>query len=257
MKNPKMVTLEVCANSVASAIAAERGGASRVELCDNLHEGGTTPSYGAIVLAREQISIQLYPIIRPRGGDFRYDDQEMEIMWRDIAWCKQAGCDGVVIGLLTEAGDIDVRRTKLLVEWAWPLGVTFHRAFDRCRGPLDALEDVIATGCERILTSGQGVTALDGAELISQLVEKAADRISIMAGSGVRARNIAELVKRTRCTEYHSRAQKTVKSKMSYQNELVRFLGDAESEWEETDPGEVAELLRRAEAAWELPEKSG
>lgn len=248
----QVIRLEICANSVASAIAAEKGGAARVELCDNLHEGGTTPSYGAIQLARDELSIQLYPIIRPRGGDFLYDDQQMEIMWQDIAWCKQVGCDGVVIGLLNAVGDIDVRRTKLLVEWAWPLGVTFHRAFDRCRAPLDALEDVIATGCERILTSGQGVSAVDGAELISQLVEKAGDRIQIMAGSGVRAHNVADLVKKTRCTEYHSRAQKTVKSKMSYQNELVRLLGNIESEWEETDPGEVADLLRRAEEAWEL-----
>lgn len=246
-----MIILEVCADSAASAVAAQKGGAKRVELCDNLHDGGTTPSYGAIMQARENISIQLYPIIRPRGGDFLYEDHEFEVMMRDIAFCKKAGCNGVVIGLLTPCGDVDVPRTRLLVEYAWPMGVTFHRAFDRCRDPSAALEDVISAGAERILTSGQGLTARDGAGVIARLVEKAAGRIGIMAGSGVRASGIAELVTQTACTEYHSRAQGPVKSKMTYHNPLVEALGPSETTWEQTDPREVAEILQRAEKAWQ------
>jgi copper homeostasis protein len=246
-----LITLEVCADSAASAVAAQKGGAKRVELCDNLHDGGTTPSYGAIMQARDNISIGLYPIIRPRGGDFLYEDHEFEVMMRDIACCKKAGCDGVVIGMLTAAGDVDVPRTRLLAEQAWPMGVTFHRAFDRCRDPLAALEDVISTGAERILTSGQGPTARDGAAVIARLVEKAAGRIAIMAGSGVRASGIAELVRATGCTEYHSRAQGRATSKMSYRNALVEALGAPETTWEQTDPREVAEILLRAEKAWQ------
>ena len=243
------IVLEICANSVHSAVAAEQGKADRVELCDNLADGGTTPSYGMILLTRERIDIQLYPIIRPRGGDFLYDDAEFQVMWKDIEWCKEAGCDGVVIGLLTASGNIDKRRTKMLVDLAWPLGVTFHRAFDRCRDPLDSLEDVIETGCERILTSGQCPTAVEGADLIAALVAKAGDRIAIMAGSGVRPHNIAELAKRTGCSEYHSTAAKNMESKMEFTNGLVKELGAAESAWQATDPEIVSMLRLQAEEA--------
>src|SRR3954469_3636648 len=139
-----MIKLEICANSVASCIAAEQGGAHRIELCDNLLEGGTTPSYATIVLARQKVSIDLYPIIRPRGGDFLYDDLEFAIMEKDVALCKQLGCNGVVIGLLPADGKFDVERTKKLVDLAWPMGVPFHRAFDMTEDPLQALSDIIS-----------------------------------------------------------------------------------------------------------------
>lgn len=212
------IILEICAGSVASALNAQEGGADRVELCASLPEGGTTPSYATIVKARELLTIQLYPIIRPRGGDFLYDDLEYELMCKDIGLCKQAGCDGVVIGILTPEGKVDKKRCRQLVELAWPLGVTFHRAFDRTANPFEALEDIISTGCERILTSGQRPTAPEGAELLAALVREADDRIAIMIGSGVRENNIAELVQKTGAREYHSTAQTTVDSKMEYRN---------------------------------------
>lgn len=244
------ITLEICANSVVSAVAAQQGGADRVELCDNMAEGGTTPGYATMAKARELLQIQLYPIIRPRGGDFLYNELEFELMWKDIELCKQMGCDGVVIGLLTADGKIDKKRTKLLVDLTWPLGVTFHRAFDRCIEPLEALEDIIETGCERILTSGQQSSALQGAELIHKLVEKADDRIAIMAGAGVRVNNIAELVKKTKAKEYHSTAKTMVKSKMQFKNDLA--IKDENNEWHisVTDAEMVRQLRKNAEEAF-------
>ncbi|SFD05431.1 copper homeostasis protein [Chitinophaga sp. CF118] len=220
-----MITLEICAGSVASCIAAEQGGAHRIELCDNLLEGGTTPSYATIALARENVKIDLYPIIRPRGGDFLYDDLEFSIMQKDIAVCKQLGCNGVVIGLLTADGRVDLPRTKMLVEQAWPMGVTFHRAFDMTADPLQALEDVIETGCERILTSGQRNTAPEGTDLLKTLVKQADGRIIIMAGSGVRANNIALLVKETGAVEFHTTARSYIESGMKYRNPHVSMGG--------------------------------
>jgi copper homeostasis protein len=220
-----MITLEICANSVASCIAAQQGGAKRIELCDNLLEGGTTPSYATIALAREKVSIDIYPIIRPRGGDFLYTDLEFEIMQKDIAVCKQLGCNGVVIGLLTANGRVDVERTQILVEQAWPMGVTFHRAFDMTEDPLQALEDIIGTGCERILTSGQRNTAIEGTELLKTLVKLAEGRIIIMAGSGVRANNIESLIQETGATEFHTSARTYIDSKMVYRNPHVSMGG--------------------------------
>ncbi|NIG53514.1 copper homeostasis protein CutC [Chitinophaga sp. Cy-1792] len=220
-----MLTLEICAGSVASCIAAEQGGAHRIELCDNLLEGGTTPSYGTIALAREKVNIDIYPIIRPRGGDFLYSDLEFETMKRDVVMAKQLGCNGVVIGILTADGRVDKQRCKLLVDLAWPMGVTFHRAFDMTDNPFEALEDIIAIGCERILTSGCRNTAVEGASLLKDLVIRANDRIAIMAGSGVRSTNIADLVKTTDVTEFHTSAKAYIDSKMQFRNPNVSMGG--------------------------------
>jgi copper homeostasis protein len=219
------ITLEICAASVASCVAAQEGGADRIELCDNLLEGGTTPSYATISLAREKVKIALYPIIRPRGGDFLYSELEYETMQRDIVMCKELGCDGVVIGLLTPDGKVDIPRTRALVELAWPMGVTFHRAFDMTSDPLQALEDVIATGCERILTSGHRNTAIAGTALLAELVKKADGRIAILVGSGVRSTNIAQLIKETGAQEFHTTAKAYIESGMQYRNPNVSMGG--------------------------------
>src|SRR6187397_3166229 len=185
-----MYQLEVIAFNIASCLIAEKAGAHRIELCDNSGEGGTTPSYGLIKLAREKTSLQLYPIIRPRGGDFLYTDEEFTVMMNDVKLCRDLGCDGVVIGLLNEDGTIDTERTKRLIEAAYPLGVTFHRAFDRVYDHRKALEDVIRCGCERILTSGLQPTVTDGVETLKALVDQADERIIIMPGSGIRSTNL-------------------------------------------------------------------
>jgi copper homeostasis protein len=208
--------LEICSGSVESAINAQLGGADRVELCDNLYEGGTTPSYGAISSARDSLTIGLHVIIRPRGGDFLYSDQEYDIMRRDIDICGELGVDGVVIGILMSDGSIDVERTARLVELASPLAVTFHRAFDVCNNPMRGLEDIIETGASRILTSGQKNTVPEGASLIRQLAEKAGNRIIIMPGSGLDETNIAKMAGITGATEFHLTARRDVKSEMIF-----------------------------------------
>ncbi|MDF9797038.1 copper homeostasis protein [Catalinimonas alkaloidigena] len=215
--------IEVCIDSVQSAINAEKGGAVRVELCDNLFEGGTTPSAGAIAIARKQISIGLQVIIRPRGGDFLYSDIEMEIMKHDVQTAKTLGADGVVIGILTPDGKVDKARCAELIAIARPMNVTFHRAFDMTVDPYEALEDVIALGCNRILTSGQQKSAIEGKELIADLHKKANGQIIIMPGAGIDEYNISEM-KACGVEECHISARKAEKSGMQYQNHRV-FMG--------------------------------
>lgn len=182
--------LEIIAFNIQSCATIQNAGAQRIELCGNPTEGGTTPSYGFIKAAREVTGIQLFPIIRPRGGDFLYSNEEFEIMKSEIKLCKEFGCDGVVIGLLNADGTIDKKRTAALVSLAYPLEVTFHRAFDRVKDMYIALEDVIEAGCGRILTSGLFPTAEQGMGNLQKLVEAANNRIVIMPGSGVRSDNI-------------------------------------------------------------------
>lgn len=214
--------LEVIGFNIESCLLAQAAGANRIELCDNPGEGGTTPSYGFIKAARENLHISLFPIIRPRGGDFLYTDAEFEVMKNDVKLCKQLGCDGVVIGILNEDGTIDKKRCSQLVELAYPLGVTFHRAFDRVNNPEQALEDVIEIGCERILTSGLQPNAPEGATQIASLIKQADERIIIMPGSGVRADNLMELADKTGAKEFHSSARKNIGSMMKFTNSTMQ-----------------------------------
>ena len=219
--------IEIATSDYPTTKSAVEGGADRIELCANLAEGGTTASYATLKKCREAFGIELFPIIRPRGGDFLYTKDEFEIMLQDVQLCKQLGCDGVVIGLLNMDGSIDVARTAQLVEAAYPLGVTIHRAFDRCREPFEAMEQLIEIGCERILTSGQQPSVVDGVELVAELNKKADGRIIIMPGSGVRKENIKMLAERTGCTEFHSSLRGKENSKMQFVHPA--FAGSAES----------------------------
>ena len=213
--------LEVIGFTIESCMIAQAAGAHRIELCDNPFEGGTTASYGFIKTARENLSIELYPIIRPRGGDFLYSEIEFEVMKADIENCKSLGCDGVVIGILNADGTVDKKRCKQLVEIAHPMKVTFHRAFDRTNDPFKAMEDIISIGCERILTSGQKNLATDGEELLNKLVKQANNRIIIMPGSGVNSENIETLVKNTNASEFHTAARTFINSKMEFINQSM------------------------------------
>jgi copper homeostasis protein len=214
--------LEVIAFNIESCVLAQKSGAHRIELCDNPGEGGTTPSIGMIKVARAKVDIELFPIIRPRGGDFLYSDDEFNIMKEDILQCKKIGCDGVVIGLLHADGTIDKTRTSQLVNLAYPMSVTFHRAFDRTNDPFIAMEDIIDCGCERILTSGQQPTASEGIELIAALIKQADERIIIMPGSGLRSDNITSIAKQSGAIEFHSSARTTIDSKMSFNNPTMK-----------------------------------
>lgn len=199
--------LEICANSVASAVAAQEGGAHRVEFCQNLEVGGTTPSAGQIRLARKRLTIGLHVLIRPRAGGFVYTNIEFEEMKADIRFCKESSCDGVVIGLLDSGGRVDRERTAELVALAHPLEVTFHRAFDSCEDPYGALESIIACGCKRLLTSGLKDTAPEGAELIRELIHRSDGRLEIMPGSGINESNLLRMVALTGASSFHTSAK--------------------------------------------------
>lgn len=210
--------LEIAVFNFYSAQQAAEAGAHRLELCENPGDGGTTPSYGTLKLVRDNIQIPVFPIIRPRGGDFLYNDAEFELMQQDIVLCKSLGFEGIVTGLLNIDGSIDTERTRKLVNLAYPLEVTFHRAFDRAIAPLNAMEAIIDCGCNRILTSGQVPNAMDGKALIKQLVEQAEDRIIIMPGSGVRSNNLDALISYTGAVEFHSSARQYRPSPMQHTN---------------------------------------
>ncbi len=213
--------LEICVDSVESAINAQVAGADRIELCNNLPEGGITPSYGTIFSARENLDIGLHVIIRPRGGDFLYSDTEFDIMRRDIEMCGEAGIDGIVIGILLATGSIDTDRTAKLIEFAHPMSVTFHRAFDMCIDPVRGLEDIITTGASRLLTSGQKDKATEGTGLIKMLVKQAGSRIIIMPGSGLDETNIAETARATGASEFHLTGRKNVDSEMKFRRDGI------------------------------------
>ncbi len=221
----KNILLEVCTNSVDSAIAAQEGGAYRVELCDNIYEGGTTPSIATIELARHMLDIKLNVLIRPRGGDFCYNNVEFEIMRRDIIHVKNIGVDGIVIGILTKDGQIDVERLSEIVKIAGPLSITFHRAFDMVKEPFTALQQLISLGIDRVLTSGQKNKAIDGGVLIADLVKKAENKIIIMPGSGINIGNAKKLINKTKVSEIHASCRKRIDSVMIFRRDNIYMGG--------------------------------
>jgi copper homeostasis protein len=220
------VIYEICVDSVAGVRAARAAGANRVELCANLLEGGTTPSRGMIKTARAIAGIGLHVIIRPRGGDFLYDEDEFAIMTADIDAAKEEGADGVVIGLLSAEGDVDTPRTRELIARARPLSVTFHRAFDMTRDPFAALETLIGLGVNRILTSGQEATVLEGLPLIADLIRRAGNRIIIMPGAGITPRNATRVISEARPKEIHFAALEPEAGGMQFRRQHVYMGGE-------------------------------
>ena len=237
--------LEVAANSVASALAAQEGGAGRIELCASLGEGGLTPSYATIAIARERLLIPLYVLIRPRAGDFLYNDTEIETMRRDIEACTRLGCDGVVIGALDADGNVALGLCRELIYAARGLGVTFHRAFDLARDPALALEEIVALGCERVLTSGQRASASEGAAQIRTLIGHAGDRIVVMPGAGIDSGNIAALRTATGATEFHASAKRTLPSAMRYQPNRLPDMRGGEMRSDRDEIRRIVQALAR------------
>jgi copper homeostasis protein len=215
--------LEACVNSAVSAIEAQKGGANRVELCENMLEGGCTPSAGAIAFARQHLHIGLFVMIRPRGADFCYTAEEFELMKEDIRRTKDLGADGVVFGILKPDGTIDKERMAELVELARPMGITCHRAFDMTPDPSEALNDLISLGIDRILTSGQSDSALLGAPLIRRLIAESKGKIILMPGHGIKEHNLAQVIHETGAKEFHLYLTKNVKSNMQFIREGVKM----------------------------------
>lgn len=223
----KSIEIEVCAFSLESCLAAEKGGANRIELCGSMYEGGTTPSAGLIQVAKQRVNIEIHAMIRPRGGDFCYSNDEISIMQADIRMAKELGCEGVVLGILQPNGQVNITQTRALVTLAKPMQITFHRAIDMTPDYLKALEDVIETGCDRILTSGQKNTAIEGVENIKELVRQANGRIEIMAGSGVNADN-AQMLTHTGVNALHLTGKSIRDSEMIYRKEGIAMGGLSE-----------------------------
>jgi copper homeostasis protein len=234
---------EVCAFNIQSAIIAQKAGAARVELCDNPVEGGTTPSYGTIKLTRQRISILLYPIIRPRSGNYYYNKEEYEIIHHDIKICRELGCDGISVGAQTINSEIDTDMLKRIVEWAGPMGVTCNRAFDCAPDPFKALEDVISCGCERILTSGLKTAAPDASDLLGKLVKQANGRIIIMPGAGVKSTNIRKLADESGAMEFHGSARKIEPNPVTFINREINDYGNVYI----TDENEVRAIISAIE----------
>ncbi|MDO7849823.1 copper homeostasis protein CutC [Hymenobacter sp. M29] len=229
------LTLEICAASLPSALAAQAGGAHRIELCQNLEQGGITPSYGLIRETLAQLSIPVFVLIRPRPGGFGYNDDELAIMRADIEVCRELGAAGVVLGALDAAGRVDIDACQALIQRAGTMQITFHRAFDSCRNQAEALEEIIKIGCQRVLTSGGQTTAAAGQARLAALVTQAAGRISIMPGAGVSAANIQELARHTGAQEFHTSAKRQVPANPAD--------GLFQTEQFETDAALVAELV--------------
>lgn len=244
--DPKPIQVEICVDSIESAIAAERGGAQRVELCSDLLEGGITPSAGLIATLRKKISIGLHVMIRPRGGDFFYGDDEFAVMRRDVLMAKQLGVDGVVFGLLDLEANVDIARTRLLVDLAKPLQTTFHRSFDVSADLSRALEQVVETGADRILTSGGAQTAVEGAAMLRTLAERAKGRVIIMAGGGIDDQNVQAVLEQTGVREIHAGLKTVVESPMKFRKKSISMGTTRGGEYKRyvVQESRVAQLVR-------------
>ena len=238
--------IEVCAGSLQSAVNAQRGGAHRIELCSGLEIGGITPSPSTILKARALLEIDIFVLVRPRGGDFCYSPLEMEVMKEDILFCKQNKIDGVVIGMLEDDGTVNLPQLKELIALASPMQVTFHRAFDRAADPFLALEKIIEAGAHRILTSGQKATAFEGRFLLRDLVKKSNNRITILAGAGVNRSNILNISKASKVNEFHLSGKSVIKSPMNIEGSTVRFSqnGMSENDYFETDVEKIRQVVQ-------------
>lgn len=245
--------IEIVVYNIESALKAQEGGADRVELCANPGEGGTTPSYGTIELVRQNVSMDVYVMIRPRGGDFCYSSYEYHSMKRDISQCQKLSVDGVVFGILNPDGTLDKKRCKELIVQAKPLKVTCHRAFDMTRDPFETLEDCIEVGFDRILTSGQQALVSEGVDLISELIKKANGRILIMPGAGVNEQTVKNIVSKSGAGEIHCSAATFRNSPMIFKNSKIASMGSdegAEFKLRSVDPDRVKKIRAVAEGAY-------
>lgn len=238
-----MTLVEICTPSYTSALQAQKGGADRIELCQNLETGGITPSPAVLTLCREAITIPIAVLIRPRGGDFVYSAEEQLVMQRDILFCRELGMEAVVVGGLTNQGALDESLCRRFLDWAYPMDVTFHRAMDKCSDPLAALDQLISWGYQRVLTSGQAPQAPAGEQMITTMMQQAAGRITIMPGGGLTLQNIAGLVHRTQAKEVHLSAKKIIHSAFANSASVALAApGLAENDYLETDAETVRQI---------------
>ncbi|MBP1672540.1 MAG: copper homeostasis protein CutC [Bacteroidetes bacterium] len=238
----KPIVLEICAPSLHSAINADLAGADRIELCQNLNEGGTTPSFGNIKYCVDHLKLKTNVLIRPRSGDFCYSDEEFHTIQHDVELCKVLGVHGVVVGFLNEDLTIDIEKTRKIVEIATPMSVTFHRAFDICKDWNTALEQIISCGCNTILTSGTRKTAYEGIQILKEIVQKAQNRITILAGSGINPSNASEIIEKTGVQEIHSSCTRSI-SNSNGSPEVEKLLDESNIYHKESDIDLIKKIL--------------
>lgn len=246
--------MEVCVDSVESAVNAERGGASRVELCSNLLEGGTTPSLGMLRVTKSSVRIPVFVMIRPRGGDFLYSETEFQVMKEDLQVMKENGADGIVFGILTPSGEIDVERSRVLVKLSRPLPVTFHRAFDMVCDSEQSLAALISLGVDRVLTSGLDSSALEGLPMLRKLVKKGRGKIKVVPGGGITERNVQRILEGCGAKEFHCSARVSQASAMEYCNADVSMggkFGPPEFSWKVAGTDRVCNFIRLAKEVWQ------
>jgi copper homeostasis protein len=242
----KEIVIEVCATSIMSAIAAQKGGAKRIELCDNIIEGGTTPGAASISMCKKHLDIDICVLIRPRGGDFLYNDYEFQQIIRDIEFAKDLGADGIVVGVLDKSGLVDTKKMESIIEASGSMEVVFHRAFDMCSDPYIAIKQLMELGVDRLLTSGQRNTAIEGADLIRGLISIAGNSIEIMPGSGINPDNIVDLISKTGAGSYHLTGRSSIKSEMEFIQKKVRLTGMnnlSDYEWLATDENIIKKIV--------------
>ncbi len=237
--------IEVCANSYSSALIAQVAGAHRIELCQDLLLGGTTPSAGTILQTRQTLQIPIFVLIRPRSGDFVYDENELEIIKSDILFCKKNSIDGVVIGQLSSDGHVDIEQTQQLIELAYPMSVTFHRAFDRTKNPLQTMETLIDIGINRILTSGQAATAFEGKNVLQKLVEKSKGRIEILAGGGININNVVDIIQTSKVQEVHLSGKTLIKSPFTQKGIMLNAGAIPEQDYYRTDEAKIRAVIEK------------
>jgi copper homeostasis protein len=242
--------VEVAADSIASALAAAKGGAKRIELCENLPQGGVTPSYGKLIGVQEKSNLPINVLIRPRKGDFLYTPEELEVILKDVDICRQLGMNGIVFGALTRDGNIDLEMTQLVFDHAKDMDFTFHRAFDLCKNPLEAIDQLRNMGVKRILTSGQKPTAPQGAENIKSYIKAANGAISFMVGGGVRPESVAPLLAIEGIHEFHTSGATPVKSLMEFKGNTPLGAEDPEAEftWNQTNEEVIRALVEKVGA---------
>jgi copper homeostasis protein len=233
-----MIKLEICAQSLTSALAAQAGGAHRIELCSALEVGGLTPSYATLIEARKQLSIDICVLVRPRAGDFFYSNLEFDLMKKDILFCKQQGVEGIVVGILNQNRTLNLKKMDILAQLAYPMDIICHRAFDQTPDPFEALAQLQNLGYQRILTSGQSQNAFDGKEILRGLVEAAKGKIEIMPGAGINPNNIQELINYTKATTIHTSAKAKIKSSIQDKSD-----GWRDNDFWETDVEIVKQLV--------------
>ena len=221
-----IIGIEICASTIQSAVNAKAGGATRIEICDNLEGGGTTPSYATIEYCVKELGLETNVLVRPRAGDFAYSEEEFAVICKDVEMCKQLGANSAVVGFLKKNGELDAERLEMVVKIASPMKVVCHRAFDACANKEVAIEQIINAGCSKVLTSGGAPTSAEGIDSLAKIVKQVDGRIGVIAASGVNSENVTKIIRESGVQEVHSPCKVLVDNySLTSVKEVEKFIG--------------------------------